>query len=197
MTSNNESPHPCRLRCRPRADAAARRSWGQPRRGIARQRREQPRQRSGRAALPDAQARASKTERQSESEAVSEAPISVMAAPNLADMGRGQQRDRRVDWRLAPGLDVLGPGGQGETASAPRMRCRGKVGCRPGQTDHGERGKRSERDGPLVVAGQARCPLMRAGRGGVRVVVRAGESPAHGEGGQQDRGVRSRSGGRA
>ena len=65
--------HPCRLEDRPRADAAARRSWGQSRRGIARWRREQPRQRSGRAALPDARVRASKTERQSESKAVVEA----------------------------------------------------------------------------------------------------------------------------
>jgi putative transposase len=65
--------HPCRLENRPRADAAAWRSWGQSRRGIARWRREQPRQRSGRAALPDARVRASKTERQSESEAVVEA----------------------------------------------------------------------------------------------------------------------------
>ena len=45
--------------------------------------------------------------------------------------------------------------------------------------------------------GKARCRLMGAGRGGVRVVVRAGESPVHGEGGQQDRGTRRRSGGRA
>ena len=69
-TSNS---HPCRLEDRPRADAAARRSWGQSQRGIARWRREQPRQRSGRAALPDARVRASKTERQSESKAVVEA----------------------------------------------------------------------------------------------------------------------------
>ena len=197
MSSSNESPLPCRLGCRPRADAAARRSWGQPRLGIACQRREQPRQRSGRAALPDAQVRASKTERQSESEPVSEAPLSVMAAPNLADTGRGQQRDRPVDWRLAPRPDVLGRGGRGETASAPRMRCRGKAGCRPGQTDHGEHGKRPGRERLLVAAGQARCPLMRTGRGGVRVVVRGRESRPHGEGGQQDRSVRSRSGGRA
>ena len=40
-----DNSHPCRLECRPRADAAARRSWGQPRRGIARWRWEQPRQR--------------------------------------------------------------------------------------------------------------------------------------------------------
>jgi putative transposase len=55
--------HPCRLECRPRADAAAWRSWGQPRRGIARWRREQPRRGSGRVVLPDTRARASKTER--------------------------------------------------------------------------------------------------------------------------------------
>ena len=65
--------HPCRLEDRTRADAAARRSWGQSQRGIARWRREQPRQRSGRAALSDARVRASKTERQSESKAVVEA----------------------------------------------------------------------------------------------------------------------------
>jgi hypothetical protein len=46
-------------------------------------------------------------------------------------------------------------------------------------------------------SGKDRCRLMRAGRVGVRVVVRAGESPVHGEGGQQDRSTRSRPGGRA
>ena len=45
--------------------------------------------------------------------------------------------------------------------------------------------------------GKARCRLMGAGRGGVRVVVRGRESRPHGEGGQQDRSIRSRSGGRA
>jgi hypothetical protein len=45
--------------------------------------------------------------------------------------------------------------------------------------------------------GKARCRPMRAGRGGVRVVVRGRESRPHGEGGQQDRSIRSRSGGRA
>jgi putative transposase len=55
--------HPCRLENRPRADAAARRSWGQSRRGIARWRQEQSRQRSGRVVLPDTRVCASKTER--------------------------------------------------------------------------------------------------------------------------------------
>ena len=45
--------------------------------------------------------------------------------------------------------------------------------------------------------GKARCRLMGAGRGGVRVVVRGRESRPHGEGGQQDRSIRRRSGGRA
>jgi hypothetical protein len=45
--------------------------------------------------------------------------------------------------------------------------------------------------------GKARCRPMRTGRGGVRVVVRGRESRPHGEGGQQDRSARSRSGGRA
>jgi len=45
--------------------------------------------------------------------------------------------------------------------------------------------------------GEARCRLTGAGRGGVRVVVRGRESRPHGQGGQQDRSNRSRSGGRA
>jgi hypothetical protein len=45
--------------------------------------------------------------------------------------------------------------------------------------------------------GKARCWPMGAGRGGVRVLVRGRESRPHGEGGQQDRSKRSRSGGRA
>jgi hypothetical protein len=71
--ARTNNSHPCRLEGRPRADAAVRRSWGQPGRGIARRRREQPRQSSGRVALPDTRARASETERQSESKAVVEA----------------------------------------------------------------------------------------------------------------------------
>jgi hypothetical protein len=45
--------------------------------------------------------------------------------------------------------------------------------------------------------GKARCRPMRAGRGGVPVVVRGRESRPPGEGGQQDRSIRRRSGGRA
>lgn len=69
--TNNSQPS--RMECRPWADAAAWRSWGQRPRGIACVRWEQPRRRSGRAGLPDARVRASETERQSESEAVVEA----------------------------------------------------------------------------------------------------------------------------
>jgi hypothetical protein len=58
-------------------------------------------------------------------------------------------------------------------------------------------GSASEAPGRWWRPGKARCRLTQPGRGGVRVVVRAGESPAHGEGGQQDGGGRSRSGGRA
>ena len=45
--------------------------------------------------------------------------------------------------------------------------------------------------------GKARCRPMRTKRGGVRVVVRTEESSVHGEGGQQDRSIKRRSGGRA
>src|ERR1700689_2172282 len=70
-------------------------------------------------------------------------------------------------------------GGRRDTAIARRMVCRGKVGCQPGQTDHGERGKRPVRAGLRWRSGKARCLLMRAGRGGVRVVVRGRESRLH------------------
>jgi hypothetical protein len=92
---------------------------------------------------------------------------------------------------------VLVVGGRGDAAMASWMRCSGTAGCRPGQTDHGERGKRPVRAGLAVAStGKARCPLMGVGRGGVRVLVRGRESRPHGEGGQQDRSLRSRSGGR-
>ena len=45
--------------------------------------------------------------------------------------------------------------------------------------------------------GKARCRLMGAGSGGVRVLVRGRESRPHSEGGQQDHSIRRRSGGRA
>jgi hypothetical protein len=45
--------------------------------------------------------------------------------------------------------------------------------------------------------GKARCRLVGAGRVGGRIVVGAEESSVHGEGGQQGRGTRGRSGGRA
>lgn len=38
------------------------------------------------------------------------------------------------------------------------MGCRGKANCRPGQTDHGERGKRPRRAGLLVAARQGPMP---------------------------------------
>jgi len=88
-------------------------------------------------------------------------------------------------------------GGRRDAAGAPRMGRSGKAGCRPGQTDHGERGKRPVRAGPRWRFGKARFPLRRAGRGGVRVVVGTGESPVQGEGGQQGRSIARRSGGRA
>ena len=56
-------------------------------------------------------------------------------------------------------LDLgFGHGGRREAASARRMGCRGKANCRPGQTDHGERGKRPVRAGLLVAARQGPMP---------------------------------------
>jgi hypothetical protein len=100
--------------------------------------------------------------------------------------------------RRAPRLACQsGRGGRRDAASACRMGCRGIASFRPGQTDHGERGKRPLRAGPRWRPGKARCRLMCVGRGGVRVVVRGRESRLHGEGGQQDRSMASRLGGRA
>jgi hypothetical protein len=77
------------------------------------------------------------------------------------------------------------------------MCCRGIADCRPGQTVHGERGKHPGRVRSLVATGEARCPPMRPGCDGAVVVLRGRESRPHGEGRQQDHGMRSRSGGRA
>ena len=153
------------------------------------------RQRDGRAALPDARVRASETERQSESESMVEAPSSVNRPETWRTwVGCNDDAALYSGGSLHVPLRSWG-GGRRETAIARRMVCRGKVGCRPGQTDHGERGKRPVRARPVGV-GKARCPLMRMGCGGVRVVVRGRESRPRGEGGQQDRSMRSRSGGR-
>jgi len=157
------------------------------------------RQRDGRAVLPDARVRASETERQSESDPVVEAARHykrpetwrtwAVHSYDAALISGGSLRARLMHPDVVAGGRLRVPDGYG---------CSGRAGCRPGLTDHGERGKRPVRAGLAVAStGEARCPLMRTGRGGVRVVVGAGERPAHGEGGQQGRGVRSRSGGRA
>jgi hypothetical protein len=155
-----------------------------------------PQQRSGRVALPDTRVRASKTERQSESESVVEAPSSL-ARPETWRTWVGRSNEPALDTggSLHATREGCG-GGRRDTASARWMVCRGKADCRPGQTDHGERGKRPMRAGLRWQPGKARCRLMRTGRGGVRVVVRGRESRPHGEGGQQDRSMRSCSGGR-
>jgi hypothetical protein len=143
--------------------------------------------------------RASETERQSESEPVVEAARHYKRPETWRTWAVHSNDAALIDggsrcvWILDLGVVVVG-----------RLRvpdgwcCSGRAGCRPGLTDHGERGKRPVR-AELAVAsiGEARCLLMRSGRGGVRVVVRGRESRSHGEGGQQDRSMRSRSGGRA
>ena len=60
---------------------------------------------------------------------------------------------------------------------------RGRAGRRSCRLVCGERGKRpGGARQPVVGLGQAHRPLLPPGRGGGPVVVRAGESPAHGEG---------------
>jgi hypothetical protein len=158
---------------------------------------EQPRQRDGRAVLPDARARASETERQSEREAVFEAPR-FADQPQTWRTWAGRSDDRALE------------DGRSRRACPDRGSMAGEMlrmllGCAAGvepTADPVERiavnvGSAPEAPGRWWWLGKARCRLMRSGRGGVRVVVRAGESPAHGEGGQQDGSARSRSGGRA
>jgi hypothetical protein len=155
-----------------------------------------PRQRDGRVALPDTRARASETERQSESELVVEAARHYkrpetwwtwVVGSNLAALWDGGGLHPRVLW----GVD-----GREDPAIASRMGCSGIAGCRPGQTDHGERGKH-----PVRAGGGGRrqdamsvdaCWVWRSPRSSRR----GRESRPHGEGGQQVRGCQCCSGGR-
>jgi hypothetical protein len=156
------------------------------------------RQRDGRAELPDARVRASKTERKSESEVVLEAPR-ILERPETWRTWVVDSNDAALfdggslgAWLFCPGVVAGGrlrvPAGWAvgvQPASDPVKRIMVNVGsalCAPGRWWR---------------AGKARCRLTRAGRGGVRVLVRGRESRPQGEGGQQDRGTRSRSGGRA
>jgi hypothetical protein len=152
----------------------------------------------GRAALPDARVRASETERKSESEVVVEAPrilerpetwrTWVVDSNDAALFDGGSLRARLFCPGVVAGGRLRVPAGWAvgvQPASDPVKRIMVNVGdalCAPGC---------------WWQPGKARCRLMRAGRVGVRIVVRAGESPVHGEGGQQDRSIRRRSGGRA
>src|SRR4051794_16301655 len=74
-------------------------------------------------------------------------------------MGRPQPRRRSGLRRLAPRPDHLpGRADRRGTASARRRGCRGTASCRPGQTDHGERGKRPARARLLVAARRGPMP---------------------------------------
>jgi len=155
------------------------------------------RQRDGRAALPDARVRASETERQSESELVVEAPR-ILKRPetwrtwavdsnDAAPFDGGALDARMLDPDVVAGGILRVPAGWTvgvEPAADPVKRIMVNVGSVP------------RAPGGWWLPGKARCRLMRAGRDGVRVVVRGRESRPHGEGGQQDRSIRRCSGGR-
>jgi hypothetical protein len=167
-------------------------------RGIARIGVKRPRRCDGRAALPDARVRASETERQSESELVSEAPR-LQKRPEIWRTWVVDSDDAALIyggslhvWLIYLGvvaderLRVLAGCAVGvQPAADPAKRIMVNVGSAP------------RAPGRWCRPGKARCRLTGVGRGGVRVVVRGRESRPHGEGGQQDRGMRSRSGGRA
>jgi len=142
--------------------------------------------------------RASETERKSESDLVVEASrflerpetwrIWVVDSNEAAPFDGGSLRS----WLFDPGVVADGmlrvPVGWAvgvEPASDPVKRIMVNVGSAPCAP------------GCWWQSGKARCRLTRAGRGGVRVVVRGRESRPHGEGGQQDRSMKRCSGGRA
>ncbi len=167
-------------------------------RGIARRAVKRPQRCDGRAVLPDARVRVSETERQSESELVVEAPR-LQKRPETWRTWVAHSNDAALIYggSLHVWLIYLG------VVADERLRV--LAGCAVGVQPAADPVKRimvNVGSAPCAPGcwwrpGKARCRPMGAGRGGVRVVVRAGESPAHGEGGQQGRGVRSRSGGRA
>jgi hypothetical protein len=168
-----------------------------PGRGIARYRVKRPRRCDGRAVLPDARARASETERQSESELVVEAPR-FQKRPKTWRTGVVHSNDAALIYGGSLHARLVYPG----VVAGGRLRA--LAGCAVGVQPAADPVKRIMVNvgsapcapGGWWTPGKARCRPMRAGRGGVRVVVRAGESPVHGEGGQQDRSMRRRSGGR-
>src|SRR5712691_3422972 len=143
-----------------------------------------PRQRDGRAALPDARVRASETERKSESDLVVEAPRILyrpetwriwVADSNDAALFIGGSLHARL---FTPGAVAGGrlrvPAGSAvgvQPASDPVKRIMVNVGDAP------------RAPGCWWRPGKARCRLMGVERVGGRIVVRAGESPVHGEGG--------------
>jgi len=171
---------------------------GQSRRGSARQRRERPRQRDGRAALPDARVRASETERRSESKVVLEAPrflkrpetwrTWVVDSNGAALFDGGTLHARLSGLGAVTDGTLRVPGGRAvgvEPVANPVKRIMVNVGSAP------------DAPGCWWQPGKARCLLMRRGRDGGVVVLRGRESRPHREGRQQDRNMRSRSGGRA
>jgi hypothetical protein len=180
------------VRCSGSAKLGASRAWD------CALRAEALRQRDGRAALPDARVRASETERQSESELVVEAPR-FLERPKTWRTWVAHSNDAAPfdggalhAWLLDPGVVAGGmlrvPAGWAvgvEPAADPVKRIMVNVGSA------------LRAPGCWWQPGKARCRPMRAGRDGVRVVVRGRESRPHGEGGQQDRSAIRRSGGRA
>ena len=156
-----------------------------------------PRRCDGRAALPDARVRASETERKSESDSVVEAPrlqkrpetwrTWVAHSDDAALIYGGSLHARLAYLGVVTGGMLRVPAGLAvgvEPASDPVKRIMVNVG------------DASRSPGCWWRPGKARCRPMGAGHVGVRVVVRGRESRPHGEGGQQDRGMRRRSGGR-
>ena len=159
---------------------------------------ERPRRCDGRAALPDARARASEIERKSESDSVVEAPR-LQNRPQTWRTRVGHSDDAALIYGGTLHARLAYPGVV--TGGRLRVSAGGAVGVEPA-SDPVKRIMVNVGDAPCSPArwwrsGKARCRLMGARCVGVRVVVRGRESRPHGEGGQQDGSNRRRSEGRA
>jgi hypothetical protein len=178
---------------RRRAVAAARRSWGQPDLGDAREGGKQPRQRRDGPAPPDGSGPASKTERRTSAGTSGGTPESNSAGSNLVDLGRSAAH-------------VLLPLGRGDSRvgcrsadlEATRKGCGVLVARLPGNSwaprpstgrvvNVGTAWRSPFPPAGQAGGGQARRRLRVAGWDGASVVVRGRESRPHGQGRQQVR----------
>jgi len=119
---------------------------------------------------------------------------------NLADMGWVATRARTLCWATPGAVEVAVREATPKACGVGVARSQGQSWAPNPMSGHAVNvGTVSPVPSPasrVLAGGNARCRRMPARRDGGPVVVRAGESPAHGEGVQQVRGKRVARGGR-